>query len=482
MYQGKFERQNRQGGMAVGTRKAPPAPAKKRKGPRLGGVIFYTLFFLSVLVFYGATYFGLLELRGWLVDYEAAKPTLKCQEVFDQLFAAGKWEELYDAAGIEDTAYESKEAFVTYMENKAAGGMLTYMETSAGLSGDKKYVVRLGDEKIAAFTLVDQNKAEAITDIPDWQLGSIEFFFRRDQQYWIQKTDRHTVYVNGIPLDDSSTVRISTTKADTYLPIGITGSRTCTQQITGLIAKPTVTIQDESGAEMAVSYDEASRTFTEQTQTAVISDAEKETALNAVKTYALFMIGKAGDGELAQYFVRSSDTFDAITASELEYVQDAKSREFANETVTDYCRYSDALFSVRVSLTLNLYRSNGTVKENHIEQSLFFEKQASGKWLCFAMTAVDVSQPVEQVRLTFLNDGTTLSNDFYDTGISQLSCPVVTAPEGKVFAGWMVEETDSGGNSVMRLMFQPGDDGVVTLPSGTVLEPMTLYPLWETEM
>lgn len=475
MYQGKFERQNRR------TEAAPvkQVPAKKKNRPRLGGVIFYTLFFLTVLVFYAATYFGLLQLRAWLVDYEAAQPTLKCQEVFDQLFAAGAWEELYDAAGIEDTAYESREAFAVYMENKVAGGELTYMETSAGLSGNKKYVVRLGNEKLAAFTLVDQNQAEEITDLPDWQLGDIELFFARDQRYWIQKTDGHTVYVNGIPLGDDSTVRISTTKADTYLPIGVSGVRTCTQQVAGLIAQPTVTILDESGGKIAVSYDEATHTFSEQAEGDAISDAEKETALNAVKTYALYMIGKAGDGELAKYFVRSSDTFDAITASELDYVQDAKSREFVNESVTDYCRYSDTLFSVRVSLTLNLYRSNGTVKENHIAQSLFFEKQSSGKWQCFAMTAVDVSEAVEQVRLTFVNDGTTLSADFYDTDVSQLSCPVVTAPEGKVFAGWMVEETDATGNAVMRVVFQPGDDGVVTLPSGTVLEPMTLYPLWE---
>ena len=76
-------------------------------------------------------------------------------------------------------------------------------------------------------------------------------------------------------------------------------------------------------------------------------------------------------------------------------IQDAASREFINESATDYCCYSDDLFSVRVSVTLNQYRSSGSVKESTIEQSLFFEKQANGKWMCYAMTAVDVSKPVE---------------------------------------------------------------------------------------
>ena len=37
-----------------------------------------------------------------------------------------------------------KEEYITYMENKVAGQSLNFVETSAGLSGDKKYFVRLG--------------------------------------------------------------------------------------------------------------------------------------------------------------------------------------------------------------------------------------------------------------------------------------------------------------------------------------------------
>ena len=83
--------------------KRPPAtqtvPEKHRKGPRLGGVIFYTLYFMFILVFFVATFFGLQWLQGWLADYQAAQPTTKSQEVFDQLFSHPDWGALYDAAG-----------------------------------------------------------------------------------------------------------------------------------------------------------------------------------------------------------------------------------------------------------------------------------------------------------------------------------------------------------------------------------------------
>ncbi|MGM9603538.1 MAG: hypothetical protein ACI3XG_00560, partial [Faecousia sp.] len=328
-----------------------PLPTQnQRRGPRLSGVIFYTIFFLCIFLFYSATYFGLLELRGWLSRYEMAQPKTKSEEVFAELFSDPDWGELYEIAGIQDTAYERKDAFVSFMDGTVGDEKLTYMETSTGLSDDKKYIVRLGKEKIASFTLVDQNNAKSKTEIPDWQLGTIEFFFAREESYLIQKLDGHTAYVNNVPLDDSATIRISTTNAEEYLPEGIAGIRVCTQEISGLVAAPSVRIVDGSGNEMAVSYDDASRTFTEQTTASTISDTERDVAINAVKTYALYMIKQASEADVAQYFLRGSDAYKSITDTERGFVQDAASRDFANETVTDYCRYSDNLFSVRVSV------------------------------------------------------------------------------------------------------------------------------------
>lgn len=474
---------------------APPAaatmptlekPAKpiqtSRRGPRVSSVIFYTIFFLCIFLFYTATYFGLLELRDWLSRYEMAQPTTKSQEIFETLFSDPDWNSLYDIASIQNATYGNKNDFVGYMENKVGETDLTYVETSTGLSNDKKYIVRLGNDKIATFTLVNHNQSASQTEIADWQLGSLEFFVQYNESYYIKKMDGHTVYVNDSPLDDSFTIRISTTNAESYLPENVTGIRVCTQQIAGLASKPNVRIVDAAGYEMQVVYDETTHTFTEQTEVNTVSSTEKDLAINAVKTYALYMIKQAGEGDIAEYFLRGSDAYNAITDTERGFVQDAASREFVNETVTNYCRYSDNLFSVRVSVTLNQYRASGSVKESTIDQSLFFEKQANGKWLCYAMTAVDVFQPVEKVLLTFMNGNEVLDSDFYDSEINTLICPLISTPEGKVFSGWMVEETDENGQTIMNIIFQPDGNGVVTIPAGAKLEPMTLYPYLEDTM
>lgn len=452
---------------------------KPHRGPRLSDVIFYTIFFFCIFLFYTAAYFGLLELRDWLNQYEMAQPTTKSQEAFETLFSDPDWDSLYDIANVQNASYGNKDDFVSYMENKIGETDLNYVETSTGLSNDKKYIVRLKNEKIATFTLVNHNQSTAQTEIADWQLGSLEFFVQYNESYYVKKLDGHTVYVNDTPLDDSFTIRISTTNAEGYLPEGVAGIRVCTQQITGLAGKPNVRIVDVAGNEMNVVYDESTHTFTEQSEANSISETEKNLAINAVKTYALYMIKRAGEGDIVEYFLRGSDAYNAITDTERGFVQDAASREFVNESVSNYCRYSDNLFSVRVSVTLNQYRSSGTVKESIIEQSLFFEKQSNGKWMCYNMTAVDVSTPVERVRLIFMNDDVVLDSDFYDSEINTLICPLVSAPDGKVFSGWMVEETDENGQSIMNIIFQPDENGVVAIPAGATLEPMTLYPYFD---
>ena len=462
--------------------KRPPVtqtvPEKHRKGPRLGGVIFYTLYFMFILVFFVATFFGLQWLQGWLTDYQAAQPTTKSQEVFDQLFSYPDWGALYDAAGIEDTPYEGKEQFVSYMENKVGDATLTFKETSAGLSGDKKYFVLLGDEKIASFTLSGQTAA--ITDIPDWELGGVELFFDRSETFYIKNTDGHTVEVNGVPLDDSHVIQIATTAAAERLPIGITGVSICTQEISDLMATPTVTIFDESGNPMEVSYDAGTHTFTEQTQANTISDDEREAALNAAKTYCLFMIEKASKADIAKYFDTSSEAYSVITnLSGNLWMQGNNGYRFTKEEVSDYARYSDDLFSARVSLTLNVTRKDGTTKDFGYDSTLFFRKQDTGKWLVYDATNADVNAPVGKVRLTFMNGDTVLSSEFVKTDATELDTPLVSAPEGKVFIGWYrIDKYDKG--TTYTMVFDPDENGHVTIPNGTTLEPMTLYALFET--
>ena len=499
MYRGKFQSDKREGtpvyrepSPAKNTRTSAQQPSSRqassqrtaqaqrtpqqrevpqRRGPRVGGIIFYTLYFLMIFVFCAGTWLATKWLQGWLVDFEAAQPTVKSQEVFDQLFANPDWAALYKSAGIQDTPYEGVDAYVSYMQEKAAGKTLTYTETSAGISGDKKYIVKLEDEKVASFTL--SGATEHVTDIPDWNLGSVELFFDRAEGYKIQKMDGHTAYVNGAPLDDSFTIQIATTKADKYLPIGTTGVKTCIQQIDGLMARPTVTINDQAGNPMEVSYDEESGMFIEQTEANTISDELRKRSIEAMEAYGKFLLNIGNRATVASYFDASGDAYKYIMGADRSWTKSGSGQKFLNEEVSEYVRYSDTLFSVRVSMTMTATRDDGSVKEFPIDYTLFFTLK-NDKWMIYDMIAGSIQIPVGQVRLTFMDGSTQLSTGFYDTETEELLTPVVSVPEGKRLS-WVRKDQDANGRQQLTLVFTPDATGLVALASGTSPEPTPLY-------
>ena len=468
-----------------------PETKKKKSGPRLGGVIFYTLYFMFILVFFLATFLGLTWLHGWLTDYEMAQPDGKAEQVFTQLFTDPDWGALYDAAGAKDSAYEGRDAYVSYMEDKVGDSQLNYLETSAGLSGNKKYLVRLEKEKVASFTLVDKaknenedmtNKFKNMSRIPDWQLGAVEVFFNREGTYYIEKLDGHTAFVNDVPLTDEMTIQVATTLAEKYLPEGTTGVSMCTQQIDGLMAQPTVTIFDKSGKQMEVTYDEATRTFTERLESNTMSDDQREAAIKAAETYCNWMLAVDNDrGHAAQILDPTGTAYKDLTSIPRDqlWVQSNNGFTYDNINVSDFALYAGDIFSVRVTLDVNVTRTDGSIKNYPFNSSMFFRKNDSGKWLCFNTTNVDVSQPVGRVRLTFMNGENEVHSQFYGTDSKEIVTPVVPTPEGKVFTGWVTIEKDDSGAMVYNLQFQPDEEGKVAIPEGTILKPMTLYALFQ---
>ena len=450
---------------------------KKKKANRTVTIIFYTVYFVMVIAALAGIFFLNGWLKDWLVTYEASRPTTRCQEVFDEYFADPDWAALYAQAGIPDTQYEGADAFASMMNQKVGLQELSFVETSAGLSGGHKYLVKLDSETLGYFTLVD--KAPQGAEIPDWQLGEVSLNYAYPESVTIQKMDGLTVYVNGVALTDDHTVQIGTTAVEKYLEDGLHGPRIYTQYLDGLMREPTVTATDEQGNSVDVAYNAESDMYVVQTASNTISTEEYDRVVGTAKTYALRMIEKASANELAKYFDANSQIYKTIVKID-PWMQEwfFSSYEWGQEQVTGYYRHSDDLFSVHVDLTMHVTRTDGSVKEYTIDHSFFFEKKG-GTWKCTNMVNVDIQEQTASVRLTFKVGDNVLFTNLYADDTATLQPPVVTAPEGQVFAGWYMLTTAQDGTSEYSLVFTPDENGIVTLPVGNKLEPMTLYALFE---
>lgn len=488
MYKGKYEQNQAPAAPKASAPQAQSAPGetpaprrtpqrKRKKRTTKGTYVFYGVYLAVILIFFIVIGIAMGALKNWLIDFQAAQPDTASQRIFSELFADPDWGEIYSLANPNDSSESSKSACATYMEDQIGDKKLAYIETASDPSGDRKYIVYYQNDAengvgIATFTLTVDNKD---AQIPDWKLGKVEVFFSRNLSYDIIALPGCTVTVNGNALDESYIIRAVSTMAEEYLPEGIHGYQLLTYRVTNLKAAPEVVVTDAAGQAVEMVFDETAGTYTQVLAEApTISDDEYDVVLAAAKAYSEYMI--AGSYELTKYFDTSSQIYKTITGG-MVIRQSYSSYKFEPETISDYYRYGDDLFSARINLVTKVTRKNGYVKEFEVDSTFIFDK-SSGKWIVHDMVNVDIQEQVTQVRLTYKDaEGNELSSELVDANSKNLTTPTVTVPEGKTFAGWFEETTDAQGNTTLTLRFLPDANGNVSI--GDALEPMVLVPRFE---
>ncbi len=460
----------------------PPVRRPRRKKSN-GTRIFYTIYIGLTVIIIAALLAVTIPLHNWLVRYEASQPEQQAAQVYEAFFAEPDWAVIYKLAEVQNTDFEDRDAYVQYMQAKVAAAKdpkLTYVETSAGLSGDRKYIIKLDDEKIATFTLESSSSEDE--QITNWKLGVVEIFFQRSESVTIQKLPEYTVFVNGQALDDSYTIRSVYTQAEEYLADGVHGYRLQEQYITDLLVRPSsVVVKDSYGNEVPTQYDEATKTYVLQLpEQAEMTEEEEQTALEAAKANALYSIGAIDAGTLRKHFDSSSQIYKDIVSTPL-FAQKYSKYTF-DETVTavsDFYRYSDKQFSVRVTLKLDITRRDGTVKTLEMDTTYFFTYAASGKYLADQMTNIAIHERIEEIRVNLMLDGRQISSVFVATNAESITLPEIEVPEGQVFKGWAQQTTDEKGNITLTIRFIPDENGSAAIPEDLVMEPMTLYAVFE---
>lgn len=479
MYQGKFEHDN------PDTQATNTSPAeemefvrpvrrqrKKKKPMRTRDLIFWICVLSFVLVSVLAlSIFSCVGVIPWLenFEYEAALPAAKSQSVYDQLFADPDWESIYKLAKEPNTKFENSASYAAYMEQLVGDTELRLVKGSAGTSGNYKYEIRMDKTKIASFTLLDSTTADGQKDLV---LGDVEIIYERKEFCNILTIPGPTVFVNGVALDDSYVIKTESTNATEYLPAGVRGYETVLYRVDNLLVPPEVTVKIENGTFAAMDYDKDAKLYSTPITFAAITDAESNTLINTAQVYCKYMIGKANKTTLQQYFDSTSQAYKTMTSID-KWMQSFTGYHFGEATITEYYRYSDTLYSARVEMTLFVTRKNGSDKEYPLHSTFIMENQG-GVWKAINMLNLSIQQTKATVRLTYFNDDTMLLDEMVDANIHTLTTPAVEVPEGKQL-GWYIKTVDKNGKTIMKQVFQPDENGLVTLPEDYTLEPMVLY-------
>lgn len=439
---------------------------------------FYRIYFIATAVILCALLVLMIPLSSWLERFESTQPDHRSQEVFDQLFVQQDWGKVYDAAKLEATEFETRENFIAYMQSKTQDQAFSFYETSAGLSKDHKYIVQLGNERFATFTLAGTvNEKSGKTE---WTISSLHLDVARDHSIRVQRLPGYTVLVNGKEVSDEYISRIITTKAEEYLPEGVHGYMLEELCVEGLMTPPTVEVKNADGNTVPTVFNDAENCYQLNLPVPEMTDAEKNVILGAAKANALFAIRAIGTGDLSKYFDYTTQIYKDICNTPT-FIQSFASYAF-DESVTeisDFYRYNDDLFSARVTLQLDITRKNGTVKSLNMNTTYIFTKNAAGTFMVSNITNVSLQEQEQQVKLTFDCDGTILGTQMVDTTASTVTAPLPTVPAGKEFLGWASRKVESDGKITMNILLTPNENGTAQVL--TELEPMTLYAVFGEE-
>ena len=425
---------------------------------------------LTAALAVGAVYFL------WYQRYQAAQPEQKSVEVFSQLFQDPDWAMLYSVGGLQDTAFENRETFIRYMAAATEGQPLQYMELPQEHALVRRYCVFSGDTAIGEFTMVGTEDT-----IPQWNLDSVEFFLNRDRYVSIEKAPGATAFINGIPVDNTYIIRSSSTLAEDFLPEGTHGYRMEQLLVTGLMLDPEVVVLNADGSLVEMEYNSETCTYSPKAQSAPqMTDEYRQFALDAAKTCAVFAVRANTFADLRQYFDPNSTAYEEIGAQ--EPLMDGCASYTFDESATqviNFCTYGNSLFSVTVSVKLDIVLVNGDAFSFDMTWHFLCRQNPAGGFLITHITQQPLHTLREQIRLTLMVDGKELDSMMVASNETVLQFPRVTAPEGKVFAGWGMEITDSDGNATTAVLFAPSASNMVHLTPGNTLNPMTLHAIFQ---
>lgn len=438
-----------------------------------GLLLFLSIYGVLTLLMIIGMILLLNPLNKTLSAYEAAQIKNQAAQTFNQLFSDPNWKNIYDLSETADTPFENWEDFVSYMETKVGDEMLTYREVLSSDSEKHKYQVLLEGEPIAGFTMVDDSSPTA--DLPQWTLGGVEILAKRSVSITVEKLPEHTVYINGVALDDSFTVRTVETKAEPYLPQDVHGYRRVEQQVDGLMVQPEILVLDENGTAVPIELNRETGIYTLQFPTpADMSDAEELLIRNAAIADAIFSMRGIGAAQLKAYFDEKSQIYRDLITNPI-FIQ--KNNGFTIDEnavkVSNFYRFDDDTFCANVKLTVNVTRKDNSLKKYQLDKTYFFSRSSSGKMLVSNYTNEPALEQIEHVRLTFaVNDEA--SSVMFNPRTDTLVLPEITSPEGQMLTGWATQEDNDSGTVTMT---------VHILPTGAILgklEPMTLYPVFES--
>lgn len=337
---------------------------------------FYKIYFACVGGFLALLIAGSVLLISVLSSYESSVPKNVAEACFNEYVMK------YNFASLrgDSSGFENAELINNACRERYEGRELTLLAAKASTDGSQSYIVKCGDERVLSFS-VEKSGENTAFGFEKYKIGDVSFDFCDDVN--IKAPSDATVFINGIEVGREHLVEGGDSGEKVKLPDGLTPISYSTYKVDGLVAKPTVTATSSDGTALEVTYSSAAERY----EAAMSSDAALEEAyadycIAATKNYATYMADDGWFGMITKYFEPGTETYNYIKDTSVSFVWDHDSYSFEKEWAGDFVKYSDTVFTCRVTMTQNLFLASKEPYHDYIDLTLTMHK-VNGVYLIY---------------------------------------------------------------------------------------------------
>lgn len=341
----------------------------------------YMKVYLSVVaVFVALLVVACIVLWNLLDAYEKTRPRHVAEEIFNKYFVTFNVGGFVEELNADVESFESTESINQGVKEAYSGAELNFVSVSTDGEGNEKFVVTADNKRIAGFTVSKTDKTAGF-GLKYAKVSSAEFFFAEYSDVNVRVPKGYTLMVNGKTVGDKYISKADIEgKSCQYMPEGVEGVKYNDYKISGLFFKPTLKVMAPNGTESVISFDNVEKIYIADVVNDEALEAEyTEHILKAARAYTLYLSNDGPFSEIAQYLDRKSPYYTRLSKVEVEWVRDHSSYKISNEKASEFYKYSDDVFSCRVTLDETLVRSGYKDYVEHIDV-IFYLKKVDGKF------------------------------------------------------------------------------------------------------
>ena len=346
--------------------------------------LFSKIFLLVVSIFVVLLIAAAIVLWSFLDAFESTRPDNVAQSFFNKSFKIGNIGYLVEQYAPGSLKFETKDSINTEFKKNYDLSKLNFFATASNPDGSEEYTVTNNNSELAKFTL-SVDKSEGF-GLKGYKVADVDFTFENNRSAEILVKKGFKLKINDIEVDSSYITETDIKDASySHMPKGVEGILYDKYTVSSLFFEPLAVVISPEGNEELTEYDEDTKCYTvAKVYSAELQNEHSSYAIKAITEYAKYLSNNSEFTNIAPFLDSSAKLYKDIETVSTSWLWKHKSYRISDEKACDFIKYTNEVFSCRVSLKDTLISYENKEHIEIVDVTVYF-RHVGGKYLIYDM-------------------------------------------------------------------------------------------------